>query len=314
MTNNNYIPGDVPQHAKETYQHNWNIFTKGTGRVLMFAGDQKIEHLNSDFYDQDENDLISDADASPEHLFHIAANSPVSGLAVQIGLASQYGNDFPLVPLIIKLNSKSPLVDVEQKDPLSLAFTDIDDILKLKANGINVVGIGYTIYLGSEFEGVMLKEAAQAINNAHRHGLLAILWIYPRGKAVQNEKSIEIISGAAGVAATLGADFVKVNSPEGEIDDAATALRQATLAAGKTGVIISGGSNTSAANYIYRTILQLKLGKTAGIAVGRNVHQRSFEDAVNLCKALGVVIFDNADEDTAIGIATGRITCKTIKS
>ena len=310
MTNDFYIPGDVPLQSKETYQHNWNVFTKGTGRVLMFAGDQKIEHLNEDFYDQSGDDLISNEDASPEHLFHIAANSPISALAVQAGLASQYANDFPLVPLIIKLNSKSPLVTTKQKDPISLAFTSVDDVVELKRNGLNIVGVGYTLFLGSEYEAEMLKEAEKAIVEAHRHGLLAIVWIYPRGKAVQNEKTIEIISGAAGVASSLGADFVKVNSPSGEIDDAATALRQATLAAGKTGVIISGGNNTSAANYIYRTILQLKLGKTAGIAVGRNVHQRSFEEAVNLCRALSAVIFDNVDEDTALGIATGRIICK----
>lgn len=305
--NNFFIPGDVPLQSKETYKKNWEVFTKGTGRVLLFAGDQKIEHLNEDFYDQDDEDLIADEDASPQHLFHIAAHSPVSALAVQIGLASQYGNDFPTVPLLIKLNSKSPLVKTEQRDPVSLAFTTVDDVIDLKRNGLNVVGVGYTLFLGSEYEAEMLKEAAKIINDAHRYGLLAVLWVYPRGKAVQNERSIEIISGATGVAASLGADFVKVNCPEGEIEESATELRQATLAAGKTGVIISGGSNTSAANYIYKTILQLKLGKTSGIAVGRNIHQRPHEDAVNLCRGLAALIFDNADENTALGIATGRI-------
>lgn len=305
-----HIPGDVPNHAQETYQKNWQTFTKNTGRVLLFAGDQKIEHLNSDFYNQDDNDLISEDDASPQHLFHIANNSPVSALAVQMGLASQYGNDFPKVPLIIKLNSKSPLVDVKQQEPLSLAFTTIDDVIQLKKNNVNVIGVGYTLYLGSEFEAQMLKEASQAITNAHRNGLLAILWVYPRGKAVQNEKDIAIISGATGVASSLGADFVKVNCPEGDMVDAAASLKQATLAAGKTGVIISGGANTSASVYIYKTLLQLKLGKTAGIAVGRNIHQRSFTDAVNLCCGLAALIFDNADEDTALGIASGRIKSK----
>lgn len=308
-----YIPGDVPLQSRDAYKHNWENFTKGTGRVLLFAGDQKIEHLNDDFYDQDNEDLISDEDASPDHLFHIAANSPISALAVQAGLASQYGNDFPTVPLLIKLNSKSPLVSTEQKDPISLAFTHVEDVIELKRNGLNIVGVGYTLFLGSEFEADMMKEAVKAVVEAHRFGLLAVLWIYPRGKAVQNEKSIEIISGATGVASSLGADFVKVNCPAGEIEEAAADLRQATLAAGKTGVIISGGSNTSAANYIYKTILQLKLGKTSGIAVGRNVHQRSFEDAVNLCKGLGALIFDNADEDTALGIATGRVKCELNK-
>jgi fructose-bisphosphate aldolase/6-deoxy-5-ketofructose 1-phosphate synthase len=302
-----FVPGDVPVGAKQTYQNNWQAFTKGSGRVLLFAGDQKIEHLNEDFYDQNGEDLIAPEDASPHHLFYVANNSPISALAVQAGLASMYGNDFPNVPLIIKLNSKSPLVDNKQKDPVSLAFNDVGQVLDLQRNNLNIIGIGYTIYLGSEFEATMLKEAETAINQAHKNGLLTILWIYPRGRAVKNEKNIKIISGAAGVAAALGADFVKLNCPSGEIDDAAADLRQATLAAGKTGVIISGGENASISQIIYRTALQLKLGKTAGVAIGRNIHQRPFNEAINLCSGLAALIFDEADEQTALGMATGAI-------
>jgi DhnA-type fructose-1,6-bisphosphate aldolase and related enzymes len=34
----------------------------------------------------------------------------------------------------------------------------------------------------------MLSAAAQAIFEAHQNGLVTVLWIYPRGKAVGNEK------------------------------------------------------------------------------------------------------------------------------
>ena len=47
--------------------------------------------------------------------------------------------------------------------------------------GVNVVGLGYTIYLGSEYEATMMAEAGELIAEAHAEGLLGVLWIYPRG-------------------------------------------------------------------------------------------------------------------------------------
>lgn len=41
--------------------------------------------------------------------------------------------------------------------------------------------------------------------------LSAVLWMYPRGKAVKDEKEPRLIARATGVAACLGSDFVKVN-------------------------------------------------------------------------------------------------------
>ena len=92
----------------------------------------------------------------------------------------------------------------------------VDDALTLRENGVNVVGVGYTVYLGSEYESEQMREAAQACFKAHRNGLLAVLWIYPRGTAVPKEQDPHLIAGATGLGATLGADFVKVNYPKPE--------------------------------------------------------------------------------------------------
>ena len=59
----------------------------------------------------------------------------------------------------------------------------------------------------------MLSEAAQLIRQAHELGMVSVVWMYPRGKAVPDEKDPQLISGAAGVAACIGADFAKVNYP-----------------------------------------------------------------------------------------------------
>jgi len=44
------VPLDVPQDVKGTYIFNYQEITHKSGRLMLFAGDQKIEHLNDDFY------------------------------------------------------------------------------------------------------------------------------------------------------------------------------------------------------------------------------------------------------------------------
>ena len=60
---------------------------------------------------------------------------------------------------------------------------------------------------GSEYEHEMMSEAAQFIRQAHELGMITVVWMYPRGKAVANEKDPQLISGAAGVAACIGGRF-----------------------------------------------------------------------------------------------------------
>ena len=43
-------PLDVPQELRMEYKRNLVSITKGSGRLMLFAGDQKIEHLNDDFH------------------------------------------------------------------------------------------------------------------------------------------------------------------------------------------------------------------------------------------------------------------------
>ena len=61
------VPADVLADVRETYIDNYMKATRGTGRLMLFACDQKVEHLNKDFYGEG----IDIADAEPEHLFKI---------------------------------------------------------------------------------------------------------------------------------------------------------------------------------------------------------------------------------------------------
>lgn len=106
----------------------------------------------------------------------------------------------------------------------------------------------------------MLAEAAQLINEAHFYGLVTVLWIYPRGKAVGDEKDPHLIAGAAGVAACLGSDFVKVNAPKKDGKTSPELLREAVLAAGRTKLVCAGGSATTEEKFIRELYEQINTG------------------------------------------------------
>jgi fructose-bisphosphate aldolase / 6-deoxy-5-ketofructose 1-phosphate synthase len=303
MENEIFIPGDVPNGSINEFINNYDLVTQGSGRLMLFAGDQKIEHLNKDFYGEG----IHEDDNEPEHLFKIADAAEIGLLATQLGLISTYGSDYPEVPYLVKLNSKTNLVKTAQKDPLSPTLVDVEQVVDFKKNsGLEIVGIGYTIYLGSEYEHIMLREAAQAVYKAHQAGLLSVLWIYPRGQAVKDEKDPDLIAGATGVAATLGADFVKVNAPKKDGVAGAELLIQAVKAAGKTKVICAGGSSTDPKAFLKSLYDQINIAGVSGNATGRNIHQKSFEEAVRMCNAISAITIHDKSVEDAIEIYEGK--------
>ena len=279
--------------------------TAGTGKMNLFACDQKIEHLNDDFYDGGNEIPLSSND--PAHLFEIGNRCHNEGtigvFAGQLGLISHYARDYPDIPYLVKLNSKSHMVKTSQRDPVSQALWDMDDVMSLVHNGINVVGIGYTIYIGSEYEHEMISEAAQFIRQAHELGMISVVWMYPRGKAVANEKDPQLISGAAGVAACIGADFAKVNYPsEYPGMTRAESLAIASQAAGRCGIICSGGGSLPPEEFLQRLWEQMNTGNCRGAATGRNIHQKATESAVKMTAACHAIICQGASVEEALNI------------
>ncbi len=294
-----HIPLAVPKDMQKTYAENYETMTHGSGRLMLFAGDQKIEHLNDDFFGSG----VAPEDAEPDHLFNIASKAKIGVFASQLGLISRYGADYRKIPYLVKVNSKSNIVKTSQADPISGAWYDIDQIMEFKENSsLNILGIGYTIYLGSEQESQMLTEAAQAIYEAHQYGLLSVIWCYPRGKGVENETDAHLIAGAAGTVATLGADFVKVNAPKKDGKSAPELLQEAVQAAGRTQVVCAGGSSTDAEKFLKGLHDQIHIGGTSGNATGRNIHQRPLDEAIRFTNAIYAVTVENKTVEEAVKI------------
>jgi len=293
------IPLDVSKAIRENYVRNYLTITRESGRLMLFAGDQKVEHLNNDFFGED----IHPDDSDPEHLFKIADRANIGVFATQLGLIARYGKDYPDIPYLIKLNSKTNLVKTSQSDPFSNQWIDVRQVVDFQKNsGLKILGVGYTIYLGSEYEADMLRQAAQIVYKAHNYGLITVLWIYPRGKAVTNEKDPHLIAGATGVAACMGSDFVKISYPEKQGYESREILKEAVLSAGRTKVVCAGGSSVNVESFLQRLHDQIFVSGASGNATGRNIHQKSMEEAIRMCNSVYAITIDGKNVEEALKI------------
>jgi len=293
------VPLDVAPEMREAYLANYRKITQDTGRLMLFAGDQKAEHLNDDFY----GPRVAADDANPEHLFRIASQARIGVFASQLGLIARYGMDYPQVPYLVKMNSKTNLIKTAQRDPQSQQWQTMEQVARFRAgSGLQILGVGFTIYPGSEFESEAYGEVARLVFEAHQQGLVTVVWAYPRGKAVANELDPHLVAGVAGVAACLGTDFVKVNFPELKEGATAAVFKEAVLAAGRTKVICAGGKETSADEFLSLLHDQIHIGGAAGNATGRNIHMRPLDEAVRFCNAISAITLDDASVADALKI------------
>jgi len=297
------IPADVPKLKEKEYVKNILTVTHGVGRMALFAGDQKIEHLNDDFYGEG----VSPENANPEHLFQIASKAKISVFAAQLGLIGRYGRDYPNIPYLVKLNSKTNLVKTSTADPVSTAMVNLEQVMRFKHDsGLNIVGVGYTMYLGSEFENEMMSELGNIIFEAHQQGLFTVVWMYPRGKSVPNERDPHIVAGATGVACSIGTDFVKVNYPKlggtADPETRAQAFQEAIAAAGHCKVLCSGGEKMEPRAFFQQLHDQIHISGASGNATGRNIHERSLDEAVRFANAIYAITIEDASVDDAVRI------------
>ena len=294
-----YLPADVPAQNEKLFLENFQKATGTSGHLMLFAGDQKVEHLNNDFYGHD----IPLEDNDPEHLFKIASQANIGVFASQFGLISRYGRDYPDIPYLVKLNAKTNLIPYEAKDPYSQLWLEVEDVVRFReSSGLDILGVGYTLYLGSEHEHAMLREAARVVHEAHLNGMIVVLWIYPKGKFVPDQHNGHLIAGAAGVGAALGSDFVKLKVPY--INDTLDVhgLKEVTTAAGRSGILCEGGEKRDEKAFLEELYTQIHEGASRGNGTGRNIHQRTVEEGVKMANAIYEITVNNASVEDALKI------------
>jgi len=251
------------------------------GKVLILAYDHGLEHGPVDFESVPES-------ADPERIFETATHSAVTSLAVQKGIAEAYYPSYADdVNLLAKLNGTSNLW---MGEPDSAVNWSVAHAAEMGADSV-----GFTLYGGSNREIEMAEEFRDAHEAAREHDLPVVMWSYPRGQGLKNDKKTSTIAYAARQALELGADVAKVKYPGSK-----AGMEQTVRMAGKTKVVMSGGSKTSDRDFLQSVEAVIDAGGK-GLAVGRNVWQR--EDPERLLDALEQVIFEEASVDTALEIA-----------
>lgn len=238
------------------------------GRVLILAMDQGMEHGPKDFNDRNIN---------PEYVCEIASKGGFTGFAIQKGIAKHYKENYSgRVPLILKLNGRTNIVPKEEA--YSPQVASVKEAVSLGADAV-----GYTIYVGSPLEWQMFKEFGKIQEEAEEYGLPCVVWSYPRGKFVADEKSPEMVAYAARVALELGADIVKVNYP-GSVEG----MKRVVAAAGRCRVISAGGSKMGDEEFLAKVREVLAAGGV-GMAVGRNVWQH--ENPMKITEEIKKIVF-----------------------
>ncbi len=237
------------------------------GKYLFLAYDHGLEHGPVEF---------GDRTCDPNFILELALRSGYTAVILQKGIAEKYWiGGYKKLPLILKLNGKTNLYKGEVYSPqlCSVAY----------AKKLGASAVGYTIYIGSEYEHKMTKEFGAIVEEAHSLGLSAIAWIYPRGKAVENDTSPEIIAYAARAGLELGADMVKIKY-SGSRESFAAAVK----AAGRTKVVLSGGPWTEEDQFI-NVVKDVMVAGAVGVAVGRNIWQN--KDPYAITDKLKKIVF-----------------------
>lgn len=259
------------------------------GTLLFLPIDQGLEHGPVDFFANPDS-------ADPAFQLKLAKEGDYSGIVFHIGLAQKYMKDFAgEVPLILKLNGKTNVPS--DKYAFSPQTASVEDAIGLGADAV-----GYTLYVGSPAQGEDTEQFFRIREDCDKFGMPLIMWAYPRGEAIEakgGRDSLYAVDYAARVACELGADLVKLNLPEFDEQKAKglpkpydqmrftaqEGLERVVRSAGRTLVLVSGGSRISDEDLLDKVKASMEAGVT-GLIFGRNMWQRKFEDALKLTEKI----------------------------
>jgi class I fructose-bisphosphate aldolase len=242
-------------------------------------------------------DFFANPDSiDPIFQLKLAKEGGYSGIVFHIGLAEKYMKDFAgEVPLILKLNGKTSIP--KDNYAFSPQIASVEDAVRLGADAV-----GYTLYVGSPAQEEDIQQFSEIREDCDALGMPLIMWAYPRGEAIEakgGRDSLYAVDYAARVACELGADVVKLNLPE--YDEARAkdlpkpydqmklspqeAMEKVVRSAGRTLVLVSGGSKISDEDLLEKVKISMEAGVT-GLIFGRNMWQRDLDKALKLTEKI----------------------------
>ncbi len=265
----------------------------GTGKLVILPVDQGFEHgparsfaPNPPAYD-------------PLYHFGLAVEAGCNGYAAPLGFieagAAEYAGE---IPLILKLNNHDLLLD--EQDPIPAVTASVRDALRLGCSAV-----GFTIYPGSAYRQEMYEQLREIAEEAKAHGLVVVVWSYPRGSGLskEGETALDVVAYAAQIAAQLGAHIIKVKLPTSHIEqaEAKKAYEAARIPLeplservrhvvqscfnGRRIVIFSGGAREEEERLL-EEVRAIHAGGGFGSIIGRNSFQRPKAEAIALLRRI----------------------------
>lgn len=180
---------------------------KGTGYLSILPVDQGIEHSagasfapNPDYFD-------------PENIVKLAMEGGCNAVASTSGVLASVSRKYAhKIPFILKFNHNEFISYPNKHDQILFASMK-------QAYDMGCVGVGATIYFGSDESHHQIIEVAKAFEIAHELGMATILWCYIRNSAFKTEKvdyhtAADLTGQANHLGATIQADIIKQKLPE----------------------------------------------------------------------------------------------------
>ncbi len=273
-----------------------------TGYLSILPIDQAIEHTAAySFY---HNPIYFD----PENIIRLALEGGCSGVASTLGVLGLVSKKYAdQIPFILKINHNELLTYPNKHDQRMFAQVE-------QAHNMGAVGVGATIYYGSQESSRQIEEVSQAFAKAHELGLFTILWCYPRNNAWQKngknyESAADTTAQAIHLGATIEADIIKQKMPKSlaafrslnfakqdeqmylklttnhPIDLIRYQVAHAYM--GKISLLNSGGESTSDdLKEAVKSAVINKRGGGAGLIMGRKAFQRPMAEGVKILQAV----------------------------
>ncbi len=286
----------------------------GTGYLSILPVDQGIEHAAGASFAK--NPIYFD----PENIVKLAIEGGCNAVASTYGILGSVARKYAhQIPFIMKFNHNELLTLPNTFD--QILFARIEE-----AWNMGCVGVGATIYFGSEESGRQLEEVSEAFALAHELGMMTILWCYMRNSGfkvdgVNHESSADLTGQANYLGATIQADILKQKQPTqnggyqalnagdssfGKYDERIyselssdhpidlTRYQVANGYMGRTGLINSGGaSGDDDLQQAVRTAVINKRAGGTGLISGRKSFQRPMKDGIGILNAIQDVYLDD---------------------
>jgi class I fructose-bisphosphate aldolase len=283
----------------------------GTGYLSILPVDQGIEHSAAASFSK------FPAYFDPARLCDLAIAGDCNAIATTLGglgiVSRRYVHR---IPFIVKLNHNDFLNYPNTYDQVMFASVG-------QAADLGAVGVGATVYYGSEGADRPIGEVSRAFSEAHRLGMFTVLWCYLRNSAFkQGDTDYHLAADLTGQANHLGvtieADIIKQKQPEnnggynalkfGKTDPLVysqltsdhpidlTRWQVVNCYAGRIPLINSGGESKGADDLTQavRTAVINKRAGGAGLIVGRKAFQRPIEEGSSLIHAVQDVYLDES--------------------